>query len=62
MDKAQPIRLLDVVFIGPVMAYGGWKLKGYGHPVMGYTLMILGGLTVWYNGKNYLAIRDREGV
>ena len=58
--KTQTVRLLDVFFIGPVMAYGGWKLREYGHPVMGWTLMILGGATVIYNGQNYLALRGKE--
>ncbi len=56
--KTQTVRLLDVFFIGPVMAYGGWKLREYGHPVMGWTLMILGGATVAYNGKNYLELKE----
>ena len=58
--KSQTVRVLDVVFIGPLMAYGGWKLRDYGHPVMGYTLMILGGATVWYNGQNYLQLKGTE--
>lgn len=57
--KTQTIRLLDVFFIGPVMAYGGWTLKK-DKPLVGWTLLILGGATVWYNGRNYLALRGKE--
>lgn len=52
--KAQWIRLADVVFIGPLMFYGGVKLRG----PAGYTLAALGLGTVVLNGYNYLRFRD----
>jgi len=55
VSKTQMIRLADVFFIGPVMIYGGKRLRKLGNPALGITLMVLGGLTIWYNGKNYLA-------
>ncbi len=53
--KTQLIRLLDVVFIGPMMVWGGLKLRGPG----GYTLALLGIATVVYNGHNYVRLSDR---
>ena len=48
-DKSQIVRLLDVFFIGPVMAVGGAKLGG----ALGKTLVALGIATILYNAKNY---------
>lgn len=60
VSKAQGIRLADVFFIGPVMSYGGYRLRKLGHPHLGDTLVLLGLLTIWYNGKNYLENRAIE--
>lgn len=58
--KAQWVRLLDVIAIGPLMAYGGLRLHKE-EPVVGYGLMVLGVLTVLYNGRNLLKIEhDRR--
>ena len=57
--KAQPIRLLDVFFVGPLMVYGGRKVART-EPVAGNMLMLLGALTIWYNGKNYLRIEEER--
>lgn len=57
--KGQTVRLLDVFFIGPLMAYGGMKLSDK-HPVMGGTLVGLGALTIAYNGRNYIAVKQGE--
>lgn len=51
--KTQWIRLADVFFIGPLMVWGGWKLR-QAYPIWGYTLAALGAGTVAYNGHNYL--------
>lgn len=53
--KTQLIRLLDVVFIGPMMVWGGLRLRGPG----GYALAALGIATVIYNGRNYIRLSDQ---
>lgn len=58
--KTQTIRLADVFLIGPLMVWGGWKLRD-SHPVAGPALMALGGATVIYNGRNWLKVQ-RGGV
>lgn len=50
-EKAQPVRLLDVFLIGPVMIAGGLKLKD---SWLGYGLIVFGASTIVYNGINYL--------
>lgn len=57
--KAQPIRLLDVFFVGPVMVLAGRRLSRSGD-AMGDLLTALGVLTVWYNGRNYLRIEKER--
>lgn len=54
--KAQWVRLADVFFIGPLMIWGGLKIKGVG----GYTLAALGAGTIVYNGRNYLRLSSRQ--
>jgi len=54
--KSQTVRLADVFFIGPLMTYGGWRLKD-AQPIWGWTLALLGVGTVIYNGRNYLILR-----
>lgn len=56
VSKAQWIRVLDVVVIGPLMIGGGlaWRKR---RPLLGLALAAFGVATVWYNGKNYLANR-----
>lgn len=55
--KSQTVRVLDVVLIGPLMCWGGLRLRNE-HPVAGGLLAALGVLTVWYNGRNYLRVAD----
>lgn len=57
--KAQPIRLLDVFFIGPTMLVGGLMLAKKGSPVIGGVLSVLGASTVAYNARNYALIEQR---
>lgn len=52
-EKTQAIRLLDVFLIGPLMLWGGLRLRGVG----GYTLAAFGVATVLYNGRNFLRHR-----
>lgn len=47
--KAQWVRIADVVLVGPVMVWGGLRLRG----PLGWTLVALGVATVLYNGRNY---------
>lgn len=53
--KTQEVRLADVFFVGPVMVLGGRKLVDR-EPLLGHTLTVLGLLTIWYNGRNYLRV------
>lgn len=55
--KAQPIRILDVVLIGPLMMWGGAQLRR-SYPLRGDLLTLLGIATIWYNGRNYLLIEQ----
>jgi hypothetical protein len=54
VQKTQTIRLADVFFVGPVMMYGGYRLRESGQSMLGGILLALGVLTVTYNGDNYL--------
>lgn len=55
--KAQGIRVLDVVVIGPLMMWGGWRLR-QDTPVAGAALAFFGLTTVLYNARNYLRVKD----
>jgi hypothetical protein len=51
--KTQSVRLIDIFYLGPSMAYAGMlpsRLPGW----LRLTLVIGGVLTVIYNGRNYL--------
>jgi hypothetical protein len=50
--KTQNIRIADVVFIGPLMIWGGLQLRD-AHPVRGTALALLGVSTILYNARNY---------
>lgn len=54
VSKAQWIRALDVVLIGPLMIGGGlaWRKQ---QPTLGLVLAAFGAATIYYNGKNYVA-------
>jgi hypothetical protein len=55
--KTQTVRILDVVVIGPLMSWGGNRLR-QDHPLRGLVLAALGAATIWYNGRNYLLVED----
>jgi hypothetical protein len=55
--KSQTVRILDVVLIGPLMVWGGVRVREE-HPLRGWLLAALGVATVWYNGRNYLLVED----
>ncbi len=48
----QPVRILDVVFVAPVILYAG--VKGNFSPFVKYSLIAIGVGTFFYNGINYL--------
>lgn len=53
--KPQIIRLLDVVAIGPLMVFGGYKLSKISkYHALGYILISFGVSTIGYNLRNYL--------
>jgi hypothetical protein len=60
--KPQRIRVLDVFVIGPLMAWGGLRLRRE-HPVAGGLLAFFGATTIWYNARNYerVAKSSRRG-
>lgn len=58
--KAQPVRLLDVFVIGPLMVWGGYALDARGRHVGGVVLALFGLTTIAYNARNYEIIRRRR--
>ena len=59
MLKSQNIRLLDVFAIGPLMIYGGLKLRKVKNNELAGSLLALFGLgTILYNGRNYILYRE----
>jgi len=57
--KSQSVRLIDIFFLGPSMAYAGLlpsALPGW----LRTTLVVGGVLTVIYNGRNYLLYKGIE--
>lgn len=59
--KAQSIRLLDVLLIGPLMVWGG-LVSARQNPVPGFILAAMGVGTIAYNGHNWLHLRDGERI
>lgn len=57
--KAQSVRILDVVLIGPLMMWGGAQIRR-SYPLRGDLLTLLGIATIWYNGRNYLLIEQQK--
>ena len=55
--KTQWIRLADVFVIGPLMVMGGVSLTRK-HPILGVVLGALGFGTIWFNGRNWLLVRN----
>lgn len=47
----QPVRILDVVYVAPVILYAG--VKGNFSPFIKYSLIAIGIGTFVYNGINY---------
>jgi hypothetical protein len=57
--KSQPVRLLDVALVGPVMVLAGWDLRR-SRPWLGWPLAVLGVATMLYNGVNYARYEAQE--
>jgi hypothetical protein len=58
--KSQPVRLLDVFVIGPLMIWGGVALNDSGRPYAGPILALWGLSTIIYNARNYEIVRQRQ--
>jgi len=54
--KSQNVRLWDVFFIGPMMMWGGVELRRRNKNA-GDALVVLGGLTMLFNGYNHIRYR-----
>lgn len=54
MGKAQWVRVADVLFIGPLMVWGGARAGG----LPGLVLAGLGAATIAYNASNWIQTRD----
>lgn len=54
----QPVRILDVVFVAPIIFYAG--VKGNFSPFIKYSLIAIGVGTFVYNGINYLKNQNGE--
>ena len=48
----QPVRLLDVIYVGPIMIYAGVKGKNL-NPFVKWSLIGVGICTIIYNGANF---------
>jgi len=57
LAKSQAVRVLDVILIGPVMAWAATRLPKRDAP-MAWLLGGLGIATVLYNARNYLRIAE----
>lgn len=62
--KTQMIRLIDVIFIGPLMIFIGTQFLGCGnngYPTQAAMALILAGAaTMTYNGRNYYITNKTE--
>ena len=60
--KPQSVRIADVFVIGPLMMWGGMRLRDE-YPAPGSFLAVLGAATVVYNARNWFKVNAgyREG-
>lgn len=57
-ERSQPIRIFDVLVLGPAMIYAAYVLKGDKRLK---SFILVGGIgTIVYNFKNYLKIEARR--
>ena len=59
-EKAQLIRILDVVGIGPLMIYAGAKAKSELSTPVRAALIVTGVATIGYNGMNYILNEEEK--
>lgn len=57
--KSQPIRLLDIFFLGPVMIYFGIS-RGKKTKLERAFFIVSGAATIFYNLKNYQAAEKEK--
>tara|TARA_Y100000114_G_scaffold112589_1_gene106389 strand:+ start:62 stop:274 length:213 start_codon:yes stop_codon:yes gene_type:complete len=57
LSKSQTIRLIDVFVIAPICVYAGTQ-KSLPEWLRG-SLIVIGVATAYYNGKNYLANKQK---
>lgn len=60
LEKAQGVRLFDVLLLGPVMIYAGTQLKR--NKNLGLFLSLSGLGTIAFNGANYVRIEQLKQV
>lgn len=53
-EKLQPMRLLDVFFLGPLMIWFALRHVDPIDPLPAYTLAFFGVTTILYNGYNWM--------
>ena len=51
VEKSQSVRALDVLVVGPYLIYASTRLRGLDRSLM----LLLGVLTIAYNGANFLS-------
>lgn len=57
--KAQSVRIIDVLFLGPMMVYAGTRRNAL--PELVRAVLVLGGVaTVAYNWRNYVIESQRR--
>ena len=57
VSKSQTIRLIDVFVIAPILIYAGVQYRKELPKWLSISLIVIGGATFYYNGKNYLETR-----
>lgn len=59
--KAQAVRVLDVVLVGPAVIYAGYLLRDR-HEGLASLLYLIGASTVVYNARNFRRVMDAAGM
>lgn len=59
--KTQHVRLADIFLVGPLMAWGGYRLIKES-PTLGPLLTTFGAATILYNLRNYMDARDGNSI
>jgi hypothetical protein len=61
-SKAQPVRLFDVLVLGPWLLWLGARHRTNLHPIERAGLVAAGALTIAYNAKNFLQTERQIGL